>query len=145
MTLETDLRVDRIPPGAENRVLEAAGLFDRPPQRQAVRDFLGREGHHLLIAYLEGEAAGFALAHELPRLDGPGIKLLLYEIGTAPRFRRRGVARALVEALRDLARGREAISMFAITEEGNRAAMALYASTGAVRPSADEAVVRWRL
>ena len=137
--------MERIPAGAVDRVLKAADLFDRLPQDTAVREFLERQDHHLLMAYLDGEAAGFALLHELPRLDGERPKILLYEIGTAPRFRRRGVARSLIEAVKELARRRGASSVFAITAEGNRGAMALYMATGAVRKSSDEAVVEYRL
>lgn len=139
------IRVERIPSGGVERVLEAADLFDRPPDRTSAREYLERDGHHLLIAYLDGEAAGFALAHELPRLDGAGPKLLLYEIGTAPELRRRGVGRSLIEAMKDLGRSLGASGLFAITEEENRAAMALYEGTGAVRKSAAEAVVEYRL
>ena len=86
------------------------------------------------------DVVGFAVAHEVPRLDGAGPKLLLYEIGTAPGVRRRGIGRALIEALKDLGRSRGAVSIFAITEEENSAAMALYSMTGGVRKSLKEAV-----
>lgn len=125
--------------------MEAASLFDRSPDREAVRRFLQREDHHLLLAYLGSAPVGFALAHELHRLDGPAPKLLLYEIGTAPAFRRRGIARSLIAALKELATSRGARSVFAITDEGNPGAMRLYSATGGVRKSTTEAVVEYIL
>lgn len=139
------IRVERIPAGGIREVLDAADLFDRRPDRAAVAAFLEREHDHLYVAYVDDRPAGFALVHELPRLDGLAPKLLLYEIGTAPRFRRRGVGRALVEAVKALGRSRDARSVFAVTGEGNRPAMAFWAATGAVRAARDEAVVEYRL
>lgn len=139
------VRVERASAGDVERVLDAADLFDRAPDQEAVARFLAREDLHLLMAYLDDEAAGFALAHELPRLDGPRPKLLLYEIATAPRFRRRGVGRKLIEAMKEVGRSRGARSMFVVTEQSNTAAMALYAATGAVRKVMDEAVLEYRL
>lgn len=139
------IRVERIAAGGVREVLKAADLFDRPPDRGAVAAFLESPDDHLFLGWVHGEPAGFALVHELPRLDGPAPKLFLYEIGTAPRFRRHGMGRALVEAVKELGRIRGARSVFAVTGEGNRPAMAFYAATGAVRRSRDEAVVEYRL
>ncbi len=139
------ITVERLRAGAEARVLTAGHLFDRPPDPAAVADFLGRPDHHFLLASMDGEPAGFALVHELPRIDGPRPKLLLYEIGTARAYRRRGVGRALIEAVKELGRAHHARCVFAIADEENGAALALYASTGAVRPSPSEAVVEYEL
>jgi ribosomal protein S18 acetylase RimI-like enzyme len=127
------------------RVLEASELFDRAPDRGAIAALLSRDDLHLLIAYVDDRAAGFALAYELPRLDGGGPKLLLYEIGIAPTFRRRGIGRRLIEAMKEVGRTRGAQRMFVITEEANSAALALYSATGGVRRTTDEAVFEYRL
>lgn len=149
MTLSRDgpgaVSVERMAADDLERVLGSAELFERPLDEEAVARFLGRDDHHLLIAYLDGTAAGFALAHELPRLDGAKPKLLLYEIGTAPRARRRGVGRILIESMKQLGRRRGARSMFVITEESNAAAAGLYVATGAVRRAPDERVFEYPL
>jgi len=70
---------------------------------------------------------------------------MLYEIGTAPRFRRRGVGRALVEAAKELGRARNATLMFVITSSRNTAAMRLYTSTGGRRLAFDDAILSYHL
>ena len=124
---------------------EASSLFGAPPDDDAVRAYLASPTDHLFIAYLAGRPAGFARAHELRRLDGLRPKLMLYEIGTAPRFRRRGVGRALVEAAKELGRARNATLMFVITSSRNTAAMRLYASTGGRRLAFDDAILSYYL
>lgn len=139
------LRVVRLSPGDTERVHAAAALFAHPPDDQAVRAYLASPTDHLFIAYLDGQPAGFARAHDLRRLDGMRPKLLLYEIETAPQFRRRGVGRAMVEAAKECGRVRNAHLMFVITTRGNTAAMRLYASTGGRRSTYDETVLSYDL
>ncbi len=127
------------------RVREASSLFGAPPDDEAVRAYLASPTDHLFIAYLDGTPAGFARAHELRRLDGLRPKLILYEIGTAPRYRRRGVGRALVEAAKELGRARNATLMFVITSSRNTAAMRLYASTGGRRLAFDDVILSYYL
>ena len=124
---------------------EASSLFGAPPDDDAVRAYLASPTDHLFIAYLAGRPAGFARAHELRRLDGLRPKLMLYEIGTAPRYRRRGVGRALVEAAKDLGRARNATLMFVITSSRNTAAMRLYAVTGGRRLAFDDTILSYYL
>lgn len=140
-----DLIIDRVPASGADRVLSASALFDRPLDRDAVTSLLGRDDHHLLLARLGSEAVGFALAHELPRLDGASPKLLLYEIGVDPGFRRRGVGRSLVEAVKEVGRRCGARSLFVITEGENEAAVALYRSAGGVRGTENERVFEFTL
>ena len=124
---------------------DASSLFGAPPDDEAVRAYLASPTDHLFIAYLDGQPAGFARAHDLRRLDGLRPKLLLYEIETAPQFRRRGVGRALVEAAKELGRARHASLMFVITSRGNTAAMRLYASTGGRRLAIDDTILSYDL
>ncbi len=123
------MQVRRLLPGDEETVLAAAHLFDEPPDRQATAALLASSTDHLLMAFVGEQAAGFALAHELRRLDGPP-ELFLYEIATDPAFQRQGAARALIEALKQTARQLPAKNIFVLTHALNRPAMALYAATG---------------
>ncbi len=121
--------VRRMATGDEEAVLAAALLFDHPLNPAAVRALLASPTDHLLLAFLGGEAAGFVLAHELPRLDGPP-ELFLYELATDPAHQRRGVARALINELKAIGRQLGARSLFVLTHAANRPAMACYAATG---------------
>src|SRR5579872_2366679 len=123
------MEVRRLTSGDEAKVQEAASLFDHPPDEAAVRAFLADPHSYLFVAYLDGRPAGFARAHAMRCLETPRLQMLLYEIGVAPEYRRRGAARALIEALERLCRERGFWEMFVITNESNGPAMRLYEIT----------------
>jgi ribosomal protein S18 acetylase RimI-like enzyme len=123
------VEIRRLGPGDEQAVLAAGELFDDPPDPQATRRFLGEPGHHLLIAYDDERPAGFVSGVETTHPD-KGTEMFLYELGVDEAMRRRGVGRALVEALAGLARERGCYGMWTGTERGNEAALATYASAG---------------
>jgi ribosomal protein S18 acetylase RimI-like enzyme len=111
-------------------VLAAASLFDDLPDVSATRKFLIEPGHHLFIAYEDGQAAGFVSGVEMTHPD-KGTEMFLYELGVHEDFRRRGIGNALVSALRDLAVERGCYGMWVLTESDNDAALATYRSAGA--------------
>lgn len=65
-----------------------------------------------------------------------GAEMLLSELGVDDAYRRRGVGRALVEGLKDLARDTGCSGMWVPVEPGNQAATGLYLATGAHDPEA---------
>jgi aminoglycoside 6'-N-acetyltransferase I len=143
MVLEVSKR-----PGDEQRILDAAHLFDRPPTLESTREYLAHDRNYLLLAYLDdgpgnGTAAGFVRGTELRRLDGPERQMFLYEIGTAPEYQRRGVGRALIQALERICREAGFAEMFVFTNRSNTAAMRLYESTGGHTESDDEQMFVW--
>ena len=81
---------------------------------------------HVFAALEQGELAGFAYCHVLPRLDGTE-NVFLYELEVDGRFRGRGLGRALVEEALRLARPRR---LFVLAGEDNAPAQALYRAAG---------------
>jgi ribosomal protein S18 acetylase RimI-like enzyme len=133
----------RIVEGDLELVLRAAELFDSAPRPQWTRRFLHAPGHHLLLA-MEGEQpVGFVSGVETTHPD-KGTEMFLYELSVAPAHRRRGVATALVAALRERARERGCHGMWVGVEPGNEAALATYRAAGAGEPEA-ALVQEWRL
>jgi len=128
-------------PTAED-VLSAAHLFDDVPDASATAAFINDDRHHLLIALLDGEPAGFVSAVELLHPDKPRPEMFLYELGTDARYRRRGVASALLASLLAICQARECGEMFVLTDGANEAALATYQRAGAVR-EADSAMLHW--
>jgi ribosomal protein S18 acetylase RimI-like enzyme len=115
----------------EVELVERAGaLFDRAPQGAATARFLGSDDHHLLVAYVEEEPVGFISGVELTHPD-KGVEMFLYELGVAEAARRRGIGRALVEALAALARERGCRGMWVLTDEDDVAATTTYRRAGA--------------
>ena len=139
------IRVKRMQPSDEGEVMAAAGLFDDPPNLEAVHNLLAEERDHLLLAYVHDRPAGMARAVELLMPETTRRQMFLYEIGTDESFQRGGVATALSEELVRLSRERDCLEMFVLTGESNDAAMALYQSTGGVRENPDDVMFVWDL
>ena len=59
------MEILRLTAGDAAKVRAATYLFELPPDDAAVQAFLADPRNYLLIAYLEGQPAGFVRAHEL--------------------------------------------------------------------------------
>jgi ribosomal protein S18 acetylase RimI-like enzyme len=123
------LRIERLGPGDEGKLLDAEELFDWPMKPDAVERFLNDPSHHVLIAYSDGEPAGFVSGVEMTHPD-KGTEMFLYELGVGDPFRRQGVATALVEALKDLAHEKGCYAMWVLCDDDNEAAVKTYRKVG---------------
>jgi ribosomal protein S18 acetylase RimI-like enzyme len=135
------MRIVRLGPGDENVVLEAAELFDAPPTEAATTRFLASEGHHLLLA-LDERPVGFVSGVEMTHPD-KGTEMFLYELSVHPKHRNRGVGRALVGALAELARDSGCYGMWVLTDSDNAPALAAYRAAGA-GPAEPNVMLEWR-
>jgi ribosomal protein S18 acetylase RimI-like enzyme len=137
-----DLEIRRLSPDDEAEVVAAGALFDDRPAEAWTRAFLEEPGHHLLLASRSGEPVGFVTGVEMLHPD-KGREMFVYELSVAPEWRRRGIARALLGALADIARDRDCYDMWVLTDDENPAALAAYASAGAERVST-HVMFEWR-
>jgi ribosomal protein S18 acetylase RimI-like enzyme len=126
----------------EEAVAAAGSLFDHRPLPPWTRRFLQQPDHHLAIAYVAGEPAGFVSGVEVTHPD-KGTEMFLYELGVDERFRGRGVGKALVRALAELARDRGCYGMWVLTDADNTAALNTYRSAGATGQDA-QVMLEWR-
>jgi ribosomal protein S18 acetylase RimI-like enzyme len=134
------LRIERAADAAA--VSAAASLFDERAKPDAVARFLAEPTHHMLIAYEAGEAAGFVTGVEMTHPD-KGTEMFLYELAVGEQFRNRGLGRALVSELADLARERGCYGMWVLTDDGNPAALRAYVAAGGVREQPDAVLLSW--
>ena len=111
------------------------GLFDEGMtwNEEHGRAFLANPDALLIVARWEGTPCGFLTAYRLPRFDGHDSEVNLYEIGTHEEYRQRGVATAMITALKRWAEEVGAVNIWVLTEIDNEPAQKLYASTGGVR------------
>ncbi|MFJ4717074.1 GNAT family N-acetyltransferase [Streptomyces sp. NPDC088785] len=119
----------------------AAALFDAPPREDWAADFLAAPGHHLYLAEADGGPAGFISGVETVHPD-KGREMFLYELAVAAPYRRRGIARALIGTLAELAAGLGCYGMWVGVDLDNDAALAAYRSAGGTRAEACQ-VITW--
>ena len=130
------MQIARLGSGDEHTVLEAEQLFDARPTEEWTARFLASDGHHLLVALGDAdEALGFVSGVETTHPD-KGTEMFLYELAVHPDHRNRGVGRALVRALAELARERACYGMWVLTDSDNAAALAAYRAAGGGPPEA---------
>lgn len=116
--------------GDEALVLDAVtDVFDHAPQAALVAEFLRDDRHHLVGALEDGRLIGFVSAVHYVHPDKPA-ELWIDEVGVAPRCRRRGVGRAMMQRVLELARELGCRNAWVLTDRDNMAAMRLYAEAG---------------
>jgi ribosomal protein S18 acetylase RimI-like enzyme len=136
-----DIVVRRLRSGDESLVMEAAHLFDDPPQPRWVATFLEQPTHHILIALRDGHAVGFVTGVEMTHPD-KGTEMFVYELGVTAEARRQGVARALLDELTTLAKERRCYDMWVLTDADNLAALSAYRASGATAES-EHVMLTW--
>lgn len=115
-------------------------FYGQPPDPGAARAFiearLERGDAHILCVRSDDAVAGFAQL--FPTLDSIALApaWILHDLYVDPAFRRRGVARMLVRASRDLGLRTGASLLTLSTGVDNHDAQALYESEGWVRDDA---------
>ncbi|HUF66874.1 MAG TPA: GNAT family N-acetyltransferase [Gemmatimonadaceae bacterium] len=107
----------------------AAGVFDEIPDPHLVAEFLSDHRHHIAVAFDRGQVIGFASGVNYVHPDKPP-ELWINEVGVAPDYQGRGVGKAVVRALLLHAEGLGCREAWVLTDESNRVARRLYASTG---------------
>jgi ribosomal protein S18 acetylase RimI-like enzyme len=134
--------------GIASRVLRSAKPSEElrgPASADHLAAFLRQPWTILAVALADEQPAGYAVAYELPRVDGGPAMIHLYEVHVAEAFRRRGVGTRLVEAIKNESAHRKAGSMWVLSDDGNAAAVRLYTGSGARRTVPDQVLLAWQL
>lgn len=107
----------------------APDVFDHATDAGLCTEFLADKRHHIAVA-LDGDlVVGMASAIDHVHPDKP-VTLWINELGVAPAYRRRGIARRLLQALFELGRALGCKEAWVGTEYENTAARELYTVTG---------------
>jgi ribosomal protein S18 acetylase RimI-like enzyme len=108
------------------------GVFDHPVESTLVSEFLEDPRHHIAVAMDGDRIVGFASAVDYVHPDKPR-ELWINEVGVAPEYTRRGIAKQLLHLLLDHARAIGCRETWVLTDDANVAANALYRSAGGAR------------
>ncbi len=107
------------------------GISDgKLPENEHLSQLLSADSFHAYVAIDGGAAVGGLTAYELPMFGKEVREMFLYEIGVTESHWRRGIARALIEVLKQTCLERSVEVIFVGTEMDNEAAKQLYTSTG---------------
>lgn len=101
-----------------------------PPSDAYLKSLLAKE-HVVALAALAGEEVmGGLVAYELDKFERMRRELYIYDLAVAAEYRRRGVATALIEHLREIAARRGAWVVYVQADYGDDPAIALYEKLG---------------
>jgi ribosomal protein S18 acetylase RimI-like enzyme len=123
--------VKRLSACDETEVQRFDEAFDEAVDGELAARVLADDRHHLVVAYVDGQPAGFVSAVEIFHPDKP-TELFLNELAVLPAYRRRGAATSLLEELKQLAKERGCASIWVLTDHDNEAAVASYRKAGGV-------------
>lgn len=107
----------------------APGVFDNPIDPALTAEFLADDRHHLIVAVDDEVVVGFASGvHYIHPDKAP--ELWINEVGVAPAYRCRGIGTSVLKQLLEVGRALNCNAAWVLTDQGNRAAMSLYAALG---------------
>jgi GNAT superfamily N-acetyltransferase len=110
----------------------------------AVREFLNDPRHHLAVAIEDGAVVAFASGVHYVHPDNRVPELWINEVGVAESRRGRGLGKAVVQALLQVARQLGCSAAWVLTDRGNSAAVRLYAACGGTEQLPDPVMFEFR-
>jgi aminoglycoside 3-N-acetyltransferase I len=102
-----------------------------PPSEEYLRAFLERGDTISLAAFADGRVVGGLVAYVLSKFEQERKEIYIYDLAVALNYRRRGIARALIAALKDASAEVGAYVIFVQADPWDGPAIALYESLGA--------------
>lgn len=109
---------------------DLAGYDDARPDDAWLARLLGGESFIALAALVDGAVVGGIAAYVLDKFEQARREVYLYDLAVAEPYRRRGIATALIEELKRVAKVRGAYVIFVQADLGDDPAIALYTGLG---------------
>ena len=100
------------------------------PDRPYLERVLATDHIIPLVAMSGDEIVGGLVAYELDKFEQPRREIYIYDLAVREDQRRRGLATALIEQVREIGRRRGAWVVFIQADHGDEPAIALYESLG---------------
>jgi aminoglycoside 3-N-acetyltransferase I len=106
------------------------GYHGPPPGQDHLRRLLADPKFIALVAHVGPEMAGALAGYELVKFEAERSEIYIYDLAVREEYRRRGIATALIEALKPIARDRGAWAIFVQADPPDGPAVALYDKLG---------------
>ncbi len=109
---------------------EEENFFTAPPSDEYLQRLLSDPRFVLLVGRIDGQVVGALSAYELVKYERERSEFYIYDLAVAEAFRRRGVATALIEALKPIAKAAGGWVIFVQADRVDDPAVALYRKLG---------------
>jgi aminoglycoside 3-N-acetyltransferase I len=109
---------------------DVATYTDRQPHDDYLGQLLASSTFIAVAAFAGSSVVGGIAAYVLPKFEQARSEIYIYDLAVDERFRRRGVATALIAELQKLADARGAYVIFVQADQGDEPAINLYAKLG---------------
>jgi len=133
-------QIERLGPGdaagmaAANRlfgeVFGEEGYVGPPPSEDYLRRLMADDRFIALVARQDGKMIGALAGYELIKFEAERSEIYIYDLAVREEFRRLGVATALIEQLKVIAREGNAWMIFVQADPPDQPAVALYRKLG---------------
>lgn len=107
-----------------------ANYVGKRPDRTYLSELLGNAHFIALTATSEERLIGGLAAYVLPKFEQARSEVYIYDLAVDERYRRCGVATALIDALKPIARENGAWVIFVQADHGDDPAISLYSKLG---------------
>jgi len=134
------IRIERLGAGDLGAMADANRLFGDvfgeegyhgpPPGPDHLRKILLDEKFVALVARIDGVMVGALAGYELVKFEAERSEFYIYDLAVREAYRRRGVATALIEALKPIARVAGGWMIFVQADPVDAPAVALYEKLG---------------
>ena len=101
-----------------------------PPDDAYLAALLAKAHVAVLVAQADDQVVGGLVAYELEKAERARREFYIYDLAVEAAHRRRGIATALIDHLRGLARERGAWVIYVQADHGDEPAVALYTGLG---------------
>ena len=94
------------------------------------RRILAQDSFVILVAIWEGSVVGALVAYQLRKFEQERSEFYIYDLAVAEDYRRRGIATAMINHLKEIAGNSDAWVIYVQADHGDEPAIALYSGLG---------------